>query len=60
MTSAYTFKVEMVIEIFAKDKKSAEDQLNDKGGYVTERNVKLLATTRLPRPDIDKDMPSIY
>lgn len=60
MTNAYTFKVEMVIEIFAKDKESAQAQLDEKGGYITERNVELIATTPLPRPDIDEDMPTIY
>lgn len=58
MTKAYTFKVEMIVEIFAKDEDSAKAQLDEKGGYVAERNVELLATTPLLRPDLDEELPS--
>lgn len=58
MTKAYTFKVEMVVEIFAKDEDTAKAQLDEKGGYVTDRNVELIATTPLPRPDLNEELPS--
>ena len=55
MTKAYTFKVEMIVEIFAKDEEAALAQLNEKGGYVTERTVELLSTTHLSKPSSEKD-----
>lgn len=58
MTKAYTFKVEMVVEIFAKEEEIARAQLDEKGGYITERNVELLATTPLPRPDVEAELGS--
>lgn len=58
MTKAYTFKVEMIVEIFAKDEDIAKAQLDEKGGYITERNVELLASTALPRPDLNEELPS--
>lgn len=48
----------MIVELFAKDEESAKAQLDEKGGYITERNVELLATTPLPRPDIEANLGS--
>jgi hypothetical protein len=41
-TSCYTFKVEMIIQILAGDETSARNQLDEKGGYVTDRKVTFL------------------
>jgi hypothetical protein len=48
MTSAYTFKVMMTIEILAQGRESAEKKLDQEGGYVTERIVELVNTTEIP------------
>ena len=42
ITSCYTYKVEMVIQILAADEASARNQLDEKGGYVTSRKVSFL------------------
>ena len=38
-TSCFTYKVEMIIQILAADETTARLQLDDKGGYVTSREV---------------------
>ena len=38
-TSCFTYKVEMIIQILAADEISAKAQLDEKGGYVTSREV---------------------
>jgi hypothetical protein len=38
-TSCFTYKVEMIIQILAADEITAKAQLDDKGGYVTSREV---------------------
>ena len=47
-TNCYTYKVEMVIQILAKDLPTAAAKLNAEGGYITSRKVELLETTQLP------------
>ena len=47
-TNCYTYKVEMVIQILAKDLPTAADRLNTVGGHITSRKVELLETTELP------------
>jgi len=47
-TNCYTYKVEMVIQILAKDLPTAADKLNTIGGHITSRKVELLETTQLP------------
>ena len=47
-TSCYTYKVEMIIQILAKDLPTAADRLNVMGGHITSRKVELLETTQLP------------
>lgn len=47
-TNCYTYKVEMVIQILAKDLPTAADRLNTVGGHITSRKVELLETTQLP------------
>ena len=47
-TNCYTYKVEMVIQVLAKDLPTAAQQLNSVGGYVSSRKVDLLETTEVP------------
>ena len=47
-TNCYTYKVEMIIQILAKDLPTAADRLNTVGGHITSRKVELLETTQLP------------
>ena len=47
-TNCYTYKVEMIIQILAKDLPTAADKLNTVGGHITSRKVELLETTQLP------------
>lgn len=47
MTKAFTYEVKMTVQILAEDKDTADKQLDEKGGYVSGREVKLLAATDL-------------
>ena len=40
--NCYTYEVNMIVQIIAKDEPTAKEQLNEKGGTVTSRNVNLL------------------
>ena len=46
-TRCYTYEVKMVIQILADDEETAKKQLDDKGGYVSSRNVSLLDSVPL-------------
>jgi hypothetical protein len=46
-TKCYTFEVTMLIQILADDESTAKTTLDDKGGYVSDRKVKLIKTTNL-------------
>jgi len=46
-TNCFTYKVEMVLQILAKDEKSAREQLDKSGGYVSNRTVKLMDSVPL-------------
>lgn len=46
-TNCYTYKVDMIIQVMAADEESARYQLDDKGGYVTARKVKLMDSVPL-------------
>lgn len=46
-TKAFTYEVTMTVQILAEDKETADKQLDEKGGYVSDRKVKLLAATDL-------------
>ena len=41
-TACFSYKVEMIVQVFAADEESARLQLDDKGGYVTTRKVRLM------------------
>jgi hypothetical protein len=47
ITQCFSFKVEMLVHIIADDEETAKTQLDEKGGIVTKREVKLLNTTTL-------------
>lgn len=46
-TGCFTYKVEMVVQILAKDEKAAREQLDEKGGYVSSRTVTLVDSVSL-------------
>ncbi len=39
ITHCYTYEVTMIVQILAENEKSASEQLDNQGGYVTKRNV---------------------
>jgi hypothetical protein len=53
-TQCFSYEVVMLVHIIADDETTAQSQLNEKGGIVTKRNVKLLNTTTLYGEDKDK------
>ena len=46
-TRCYTYEVKMVVQVLADDEETAKKQLDDKGGYVSSRNVTLLDSVPL-------------
>lgn len=46
-TSCFSYKVEMIVQILAKDEKAAKEQLDKSGGYVSSRNVTLMDSVTL-------------
>ena len=40
-TKCYTYAVNMIVQIIAEDEATAKAQLDEKGGYVTKREVVL-------------------
>ena len=46
-TSCFAYKVEMVVQILAKDEKSSREQLDKNGGYVSNRTVILMDSVSL-------------
>lgn len=55
-TSCFTYKVEMVIQMLASDEKTARENLDKNGGYVTKRTVSLVDSVSLYSGDEDGDM----
>ena len=53
-TQCFSYEVVMLVHIIADDKITALTQLNEKGGIVTKRDVKLVNTTTLYGEDKDK------
>jgi hypothetical protein len=51
MTKCYTYEVTMKIQVLAETEELAKVTLDDKGGYVSQRNVQLITTTELQYPD---------
>jgi hypothetical protein len=48
-TKCYTYEVTMLVQVLADEESVATAQLDEKGGYVSDRKVKLIGTT-----DLDK------
>jgi hypothetical protein len=46
-TTCYTYKVEMLIQVLAKDEPTALEQLEKSGGYVTDRQITLMDSVAL-------------
>ena len=46
-THAYTYEVNMIVQILAEDEKKAKEQLDANGGYVTSRVVTLKDSVKL-------------
>jgi hypothetical protein len=46
-TSCFTYKVEMIIQILAADETTARNQLDEKGGYVTSRQVTFMDSVQV-------------
>jgi hypothetical protein len=53
-TQCFSYEVTMIVHIIAADEASAKAQLDDKGGIVTKRDVKLVNTVTLYGEDKDK------
>jgi hypothetical protein len=47
-TLCFTYKVEMIVQVLAKNSAQAAEKLNNVGGHMTSRKVDLLKTTELP------------
>ena len=47
VTQLFSYEVVMLVHIVADNETTAEEQLNEKGGIVTKRDVKLLNTATL-------------
>ena len=47
MTHVYSYEVMMLVHIIADDEITAKNQLDEKGGIVTKRDVKLLNSVEL-------------
>ena len=46
-TQCFSFEVTMLVHVIADDETTAKTQLDDKGGIMTKREVKLLNTATL-------------
>jgi hypothetical protein len=53
-TQCFSYEVVMLVHIIADDETAAKSQLDEKGGIVTKRDVKLLNTAILYGEDKDK------
>ena len=53
-TQCFSYEVVMLVHIIADDKAAAKSQLDEKGGIVTKRDVKLVNSATLYGEDKDK------
>jgi hypothetical protein len=53
-TQCFSYEVVMLVHIIADEEATAKSQLDEKGGIVTKRDVKLLNTVTLYGEDKDK------
>lgn len=54
-TKCFSYEVTMLVHIIADDEATATSQLDEKGGIVTKRNVKLLNTAILYGEEKEKE-----
>ena len=54
-TQCFSFEVNMLVHIIADDETTAKTQLDEKGGIMTKRDVKLLNTVTLYGEDQEKE-----
>jgi hypothetical protein len=54
-TRCFSYEVNMLVHIIADDEATAKAQLDDKGGIMTKRDVKLVNTVTLYGEDKDKE-----
>jgi hypothetical protein len=53
-TQCFSYEVVMLVHVIADDETTAKSQLDEKGGIVTKREVKLVNTATLYGEDKDK------
>jgi hypothetical protein len=53
-TQCFSYEVNMIIHVIADDEATAKAQLDEKGGIMTKRNVKLLNAVTLYGEDQEK------
>jgi hypothetical protein len=53
-TQCFSYEVVMLVHIIADDETNAKSQLDEKGGIVTKRDVKLVNSTTLYGEEKDK------
>lgn len=53
-TQCFSYEVTMLVHVIADDETSAQNQLDEKGGIVTKRDVKLVNTATLYGEDKEK------
>jgi hypothetical protein len=53
-TQCFSYEIVMLVHIIADDEITAKNQLDEKGGIVTKRDVKLVNSTILYGEDKDK------
>jgi hypothetical protein len=49
----YTYAVNMIVSVFAEDEAKALKTLNENGGFVSHRDVKLKDSVEIYRPEED-------
>jgi len=54
-TQCFSYEVAMLVHIIADDEATAKAQLDEKGGIVTKRDVKLVNTVTLYGEDKEKE-----
>jgi len=46
-THAYTYQVNMILQVLATSEEAAKEQLDTKGGFISSRDVKLIDSVAL-------------
>jgi hypothetical protein len=54
-TQCFSYEVTMLVHVIADDETTAKNQLDEKGGIVTKRDVKLVNTVTLYGEDKEKE-----